>query len=491
MVMKGTLIQNEQTMMKMTVQEICRACEGELLAGSPLASVSGVSTDTRADLEGSLFIGLKGENFDGGDFIGAALAGGAMGIMASAVAARRLLAEEKTAELRDRAIIAVEDTGEALKRLGTLAAQMCGAPIVAITGSSGKTSTKDILAGLLGSQLNVVSGRGSFNNEIGVPLTLLGAADDTDVIVVEMGMQAPGEISELCRIAAPDIAVITNIGPAHLEHSDSMDNIAAGKAEIAACLTPGGGLVVPFNEELLKPHLEDLDVEVLTFGFDAGADIHPVSETTAADRLHAVVDCCGAKLELTFNFAARHHLLNAMAAIGAYRLLGLPLDNLAAAAAGVNLSHRRGEHLRLSQDILLINDCYNANPLSMESALEHLARSAAGRRTVAILGDMGELGSEASAYHRQVGRTAARLGIDSILAIGELAAGYVEGAAEEDRERDDRHCINCDIAVRELEVLLEPGDIVLVKASRFMRLERITDALADSRPAGEETGKGG
>jgi UDP-N-acetylmuramoyl-tripeptide--D-alanyl-D-alanine ligase len=339
--------------------------------------------------------------------------------------------------------------------------------------------------------LQVVAGKGSFNNEVGVPLTLLEADDETDVIVVEMGMQAPGDIAELCKVAAPDIAIITNIGPSHLEYSGSLEKIAAGKAEIAGCIPPGGALVVPYREALLEPHLADLDLEIVTFGFDTGADIYPVSETTAADRLHSVINCRGQELELEFNFAARHHLLNAMAAIGAYQLLGLPLDVLEVTAARVDLSDRRGEHLRLAGEVLLINDCYNANPLSMQAALDHLAQAAGGGRAIAVLGDMGELGTESQAYHREVGRAAARLGIDLIIAVGELAPCYLEGAAETDAGRGDRRHVACEDAITDLIETVRPGDVVLVKASRFMRLERIADALAGAHPGGGTSGKGG
>lgn len=490
-------------MIAITVQDICKACEGELIAGSPAVNVSGVSTDTRSDVSGSLFIGLTGEHFDGGEFVDEALRKGAMGVIAAEGAARRLADRMSPEELGEAVVIAVEDPGKALKCLGALAGELSGARIVAITGSSGKTSTKDILAGLLRPRIKVVAGIGSFNNEVGVPLTLLEADSSTDVIIVEMGMQAPGEISQLCNIATPDIAVITNIGPSHLEFSGSLENIAAGKAEIAVCLRAGGGLVVPYQELLLEPHLKDLDADIVTFGFDMGADIHPISETIAVDKLHAVIDCHGAEIEIEFNFAGRHHLLNAMAAIGVYHLLGMPLEALSRAAAGVDLSRHRGEHLELAGGVILINDCYNANPLSMEVALEHLARTAAGGRAIAVLGDMGELGDEAQVYHRKVGRVAARLGVDLIVAVGESAIGYLEGAAEEDAGRSDRHHPGWEDAISELEDVIHPGDVVLVKASRFMRLERIADALAKSpvnqggaseggdSPTGGKTGKGG
>ncbi len=481
--MQGTSLKKAEALITLTAQEVCQACSGELLAGEPGAAISAVSTDTRRELEGALFIALRGENFNGGDYLEEALSKGAAGVMAQVGDARR------AAETGAAVVIAVDDTGDALGRLAALVARRTGARVVAITGSSGKTSTKDILCGLLEPRLKVVASRSSFNNEVGVPLTLLSAEAGTEAIIVEMGMQAPGEIGGLCRIAGPGIGIITNIGPAHLEYSGSIENIAAGKAELAACLPPDGGLVYPYGERLLEPHLAGLDLEMVSFGFDAAADIHPVSESFTSDSMHAVIDCRGSELEVSFNFRARHHLLNAMAAIGACMLMGIPLGGLVEAAAGIVLSDMRGEPVRLRDDTVIINDCYNANPLSMESSLRYLHELAAGRRTVAIIGDMGELGEDARSYHYRVGRAAADMGTDLIIAVGELSTEYLAGAASVDSARRDLHSGDCEAAIAAAAGSLRPGDVVLVKASRFMGLERIVEAL--TAEAGEDAGAGG
>lgn len=488
-------------MITITAQEICRACSGELLAGSAETPLASISTDTRGDLAGRLFIALKGERYDANDFIDVALEKGAAGVLAERSAAALAATTgpaaiagpgvderpEPAAGTQEGAvIIAVDDTGVALKRLAALVAGKSKAAVVAITGSTGKTSTKDILASLLSSRAAVVASHESFNNEVGVPLTLLAADEDTRVIVVEMGMQAPGEIRELCSIVPPGVGIITNIAPAHLEHAGSLENIAAGKAELADCLTVGGSLVVPFGEALLEPHLRRDDIEIITFGYDTGADIHPVSETSGGDYYHSVISCRGEEIELEFNFNARHQLLNAMAAIGAYYLLGLPLAELSGPAAAISFTGRRGEMRNLPGGATLINDCYNANPLSMVSALEHLANAGAGHRTIAILGDMGELGAGSPEYHLQVGQKAAELEIDRLVAIGESAAAYVEGAGGLNGNRQDLHLDDVESALAVVPGLVERGDYVLVKASRFMRLERICDALAAAGDSGEE-----
>ncbi len=484
----------------LTAQEICDACAGELLAGNGAMPVTRISTDTRDNLTGSFFVGLRGDNFDGGLFAAEALGSGAAGVVVENGAARALAAKLATGGeparaagadggSRERVVISVADSGQALKQIASLVAGRSGAPVVAITGSTGKTSTKDILFSLLGSQLSAVASRASFNNEVGVPLTLLSIASDTQVAVVEMGMQAPGEIAELCAVAAPQIAIITNIGPAHLEFAGSLDNIARGKAEIAAALPAGGALVLPYGEELLEPHLRGLAARRVTFGFDQAADIHTINHEHLEDgRLCCTLSCLGEEIDLCFNFTARHHLLNAMAAIGAYRLLGLPLEAVPAAARELHLPSMRGEALPLSGGGTLLNDCYNANPLSMRSSLDYLIAASGGGRTVAVLGDMGELGPESDRYHRQVGAAAAGLGVDCIVGVGGQAAGYIEGARESGSGCELFHYGDLQAAIDGRHEFVRPGDIILVKASRFMRLEELSAALTGSGEGGGSAG---
>jgi UDP-N-acetylmuramoyl-tripeptide--D-alanyl-D-alanine ligase len=470
--MAGTFIRQTQDLISLSVQEISDVTHGELLAGDAAALITRISTDTRADLRGSLFVALKGENFDGGDFAEEALAAGAAGVLADRNAAERIASLHLLNGAQAPIVVAVDDAGEALKRLGSLVAEKSLAKIVAVTGSTGKTTTKDMLHGLLRPQTEVVASPASFNNEVGVPLTLLQLRRETRVAVLEMGMQRPGEIADLCGIANPEIAVITNIGPAHLEYAGSLEAIARGKAEIAAALPPHGGLVIPYGEDLLLPYTQDMIAEVITFGFEEAADIHPISCHVSADgRSSCVISVMGAKIEVELAFSARYHLLNFMAALGAYTLLGLSMDSVSETAANIQLSTMRGERLEIG-GVTLLNDCYNANPLSMSSALEYLVSIEPGRRTVAILGDMGELGPESADYHRQVGSSVSDLGIDRLIAVGDLAEGYVEGAqARTGSDNGHRHFNEPRQAAKELAQLILPGDVVLVKGSRFMKLE--------------------
>lgn len=479
----------KETLIDLTIQEICQACTGELLAGDSAGSISAVSTDSRKELEGALFIALKGERFDGAEFAAAALDKGAAGVLAETEAAKRLAAGLPAGGDGGPVIIAVADAGRALQDIAALSTRKSTATVIGITGSTGKTSTKDFLHGLIRGQLETVACQASFNNEVGVPLTLLKATSETEVVITEMGMRAPGEIGELCRIAAPEIGIITNIGPAHLQFAGSMENIAAGKAELALSLPAGGTIIAPYGDGLLTPHLKGIEAQLVTFGFNPAADIHQAGRGEVREgRLCATLSVFGEELELCFNFAARHQLLNAMAAIAAYRVLGLPLDALPEIIGGLNPPRLRGELIPLAGGGFLINDCYNANPLSMESALAHLAEAGAGRRTVAILGDMSELGAESPAYHRRVGSLAAELDIDCLIAVGEQAAGYVEGAAgDEGPGREHHHFADRREALDEVPSLVRPGDAVLVKASRFMELEELSGLLAETAPPGGNT----
>lgn len=478
-----------ESLIILTAQEICQACSGEQLSGSGADRIGAVSTDSRAEQAGGLFVALKGERFDGGDFAAAALEKGAAGVLAEAAVARRLAAAVSAGDSAGPVIIAVEDTGRALQEIAALATRRSPATVIGITGSTGKTSTKDFLYGLIRDQLETVACQASFNNEVGVPLTLLKATTETEVVIAEMGMRLPGEIRELCRIAAPEIGIITNIGPAHLQFAGSLQNIAAGKAELALSLPEGGTMIAPYGEKLLKPHLQSIAAQLVTFGFNPAADVHQVGQGEVKDgRLCCTLSVFGEEVEACFNFAARHQLLNAMAAMAAYRLLGLPLDALPDAVVGIHPPRLRGELLPLAGGGFIINDCYNANPLSMESSLAHLAEAGAGRRTVAILGDMSELGADSPAYHRHVGGLVADLDIDCLIAIGEQAGAYVEGAAASDQQGSGRRFhrfTDRREALAAVPDLLEPGDAVLVKASRFMELEELSELLAGKEPGQE------
>jgi UDP-N-acetylmuramoyl-tripeptide--D-alanyl-D-alanine ligase len=336
----------------------------------------------------------------------------------------------------------------AFAALGSLVRERSEARVVGITGSTGKTSTKDILAALCAPAARTVAAEASFNNEIGVPLTLCRLEPDTEVCILELAMRGFGQIADLCRIARPHIGVITNVGPVHLELVGSLDGVQRAKGELVAALPPGGTAVVP---EDFPVERDDLDVS------------RPGRSEVRREEGRTSVD------GVSFNFTAEHQVANAAVALAALAALGLPRPE----RVDVEFSPWRGEELPLPGGGLLINDAYNANPVSMRAALVHLAGTAGERRRVAILGDMAELGSEAPAYHEEIGQEAAHHGVDLLLAVGELGRGYLDRGVAEQHWAPDAE--NAAAAAAEL---VRPGDVVLVKASRALGLERVAEALA-------------
>jgi UDP-N-acetylmuramoyl-tripeptide--D-alanyl-D-alanine ligase len=431
-------------MIPLELAQVERLAPGELRT-TEAAEVSGVQIDSRRVEPGDLFVAVG----RGSDYVDDALAAGAA------------------------AALVPHDAFAALAALGREVRSRSGAKVVAVTGSTAKTSTKDILGALCAPHAATVVAEGSQNNEIGLPLTLCRLEPDTEVGIVEMGMRGVGQIAELCEVARPDIGVITTIGPVHLELLGTVERVAQAKAELLDALPAGGTAVVPAGEQNLEPYLSREDIEVVRFG--EGGDVS-LSYFAARDgRSKLKVSAFGRPLTIEFSFSGRHNATNALAALGAYHALGLPLGKAQRGARQVKLSRWRGEEVPLPGDGVLINDCYNANPLSMNAALEHLVERAGGRRKVAVLGDMAELGPGAPSYHREVGAAASRAGVDVILAVGPLARAYLDGARG---VPDTRWAPTVEQGLATLRRLLQPGDCVLVKGSRAMGLEAIGEAVA-------------
>jgi UDP-N-acetylmuramoyl-tripeptide--D-alanyl-D-alanine ligase len=340
---------------------------------------------------------------------------------------------------------------EAFAVLGSLVRDRSDARVVGITGSTGKTSTKDILAALCTPVARTIAAEASFNNELGVPLTLCRLEPDTEVCILELAMRGFGQIADLCRIARPHLGVITNVGPVHLELVGSLEGVQRAKSELVAALPAGGTAVVPEGFPVERD-----DIEVVRVG----------ATEARHENGRTVVD------GVSFNFTAHHQAANAAAALAALDALGLPRPE----RVDVEFSRWRGEELPLPGAGLLINDAYNANPVSMRAALVHLAATAGERRRVAILGDMAELGPAAPAYHEEIGREVARHGVDVLVAVGELARAYLDGAG--DRVSVTRWAPDAETAAGKAAELVLPGDVVLVKASRALGLERVAEALA-------------
>jgi UDP-N-acetylmuramoyl-tripeptide--D-alanyl-D-alanine ligase len=382
---------------------------GRLIARPWADALTGLQIDSRRIAEGDLFVAVGG----GVDFVEHALARGAA------------------------AALVPDDAHAALATVAGTVRDRSGAKVVAITGSTGKTSTKDILYAICAQQVKTIANEGNYNNELGVPLTLARLEPDTEVCITELGMRGLGQIAYLASFTKPDIGVITNVGPVHLELVETIENVAKAKSELIAALPAGGVAVIP-DEPLLDPHLERADIIV--------------------ERIDM-----STPLAFTTSYSAQHQLANTRFAVAAARHLGIPLPEH---ELHVEFSKLREEERELPGGGLLLNDCYNANPVSMRAALEHLSERANGRRRVAVLGEMAELGAGAPAYHEEIGALVRELGIEHVIAVGGLARAYggdwvadAAGAAER------------------LRGAFRPGDVVLVKGSRSVGLEVVAENL--------------
>jgi UDP-N-acetylmuramoyl-tripeptide--D-alanyl-D-alanine ligase len=402
-----------------------------------------VVIDSREAGPGDLFVGLVGEHVDGGRFAPQALAAGAWGV---------LVGQRHAEAARDGApgaVIAAVDPLAALQDLATGWRRELACPVVGVTGSTGKTSTKDLLAAMLAQRLRVVATAENLNTEIGLPLTILGAPPGTQALVLEMAMRGPGQIAELAAIAEPDVGVIVNVGPVHLELLGSVEAVAAAKAELVAGLRPGATAVLPAGDPLLDPHRR-ADLTTVTFG--PGGDVAELPEG----------------LELPF--ASEHMRTNALAALAAARAVGVEPTG----AVEVTLSRLRGQRLQLEGGVVVVNDCYNANPMSMRAALDDLAASEVRppARRVAVLGDMLELGPDEGRFHVEIGAHARARGVDLLVTVGPLAARMAEGFGGRVEALPDAAA-----AAARVPALIEPGDTVLVKGSRGVGLEVVAGAL--------------
>jgi UDP-N-acetylmuramoyl-tripeptide--D-alanyl-D-alanine ligase len=416
-----------------------------------------VVVDSREAGPGDMFAGLPGEHADGGEYAALALAAGAWGVLLSSDRAQGL-------ELSDDVkgwVFAAPDPLRGLQNVAREWRRKVACPVVGITGSTGKTSVKDICHAML--PFRVHASPENYNTEIGLPLAVLGAPRETEVLVLEMAMRGVGQIAELCEIAEPDVAAITNVGPVHLELLGTLEAIAEAKAEIFAGLRDDGIAVVPEDAEALEPHIHEM---LRTISFGPGGDVFAHSASVEDRWTVASVATEHGDHDFRFPFTEAHNLTNALAAIAIGIALDAPVAEMAERAPGIVFSRLRGELLEAG-GVLIVNDCYNANPISMRAALDHLASLDVPGRRIAVLGEMLELGPEADLYHREIGAHARDLGIGPILGVGELASDYAP----------DGWVADARAAIPAVERLVSSGDAVLVKGSRSVGLELVSDEL--------------
>ena len=430
----------------------------------------GYSIDSRTVGKGEVFFAVKGDRFDGHDFVSSALEKGAIAAIVRGDQVQRYGTESR--------LLAVEDTLAALQMLATAVRKVWGKPLVGVTGSAGKTTTKEAIAHVLASRFRVLKSEGNFNNHFGLPLMLLKLEPEHDVAVIEMGMSHAGEISALAKIAQPEIGVVTNVAPVHLEFFDSLAGIARAKYELIESLPPNGTAVLNADDEYVSQFGRDFKGRVITYGTAHAADVRAdniQSCGTEGARFDIVtaVEREPAKLPLV----GAHNILNALAAVSVALARGLRLSEAVTALATLMPADKRGQVLQVG-NITVINDCYNSNPKALNAMVDALANMKAGRRIV-VAGEMLELGPAGEAMHREAGQHLAEKKIDVLLGVRGLAQAMVEGARQAGATAD--FVATPEEAGAWLARETREGDVVLLKASRGVKLEKALESWRASR----------
>ncbi len=455
--------------MKLTARDIARFTHGTLVSGSPDSIVEAVSIDSRTLVRGDLFIAIEGPRHDGHHHVAKAVEAGAAGVVAS-----------KSVDVDDVSRSAfqvrVDDTTRALQDLAQGVRERAELQVVAITGSMGKTTTKDAAAAAIGARHRVLKTRGNLNNLYGLPLSILKLGDE-DVAVVEMGMSEPGEIARLAEIAQPDVGVLTNVAEVHLEFFASISEIAEAKGELLVGLADGAIAVVNADDPLVLEQARKFSGRQIRFGLAESSDLRAHQIRSSSRGICFRASEGNDSVEVESSLHGRHNVYNLLAGLAAARALDVPLDAAASTLTSVMPARHRGERIWAPGPILLIDETYNSNPKALMAALDALAEEDGARR-VAVVGDMLELGPKAAEFHREAGRHAATLEIGLLVGVGPLGREIVNGAREAglapDRTLsfDDADEAGASLATRLLE-----GDVVLMKGSRGAGLDRTIEFL--------------
>jgi UDP-N-acetylmuramoyl-tripeptide--D-alanyl-D-alanine ligase len=468
--------------LQLTAAWVAAAVSGVVLNGDRAQAFTGVSIDTRTLNAGALYLAIRGERFDGADFADAAIVAGAAGVVVPRGRGQAVVsAASRSSPARAVAtVIEVDDTIAALQALAHAVRVESGTKVVAITGSAGKTTTKEITAELLAARYRVIRNRGNFNNHIGLPLSLIELTARPDIAVVELGMSHAGEISTLVRVAEPDVRVWTNVGEAHLGFFASLDAIADAKAEILERATAATVLVANADDERIAARIRRFAGRTVTFGIERDADVRAARVVDRGiDGTSARVSTPNGDVEIATSLVGRGNLANLLAAAAVALEFDVPLGAIAERAAGLRPASHRGEVVRLSRGVTIVDDSYNANPTATRRALDVLAGAGGAGRRVAVLGEMLELGDRAVDLHEDVGRAAARAGVDLLIAVGGPAAAALAAAAVDAGlpRANVRHFATSDEAAAAAAGEIHSGDLVLVKGSRGVKTDRVVDRL--------------
>lgn len=452
---------------------IAAAMDATLLAGNPQERIDGFSIDSRTLSAGDLFFAIRGERLDAHTFLAEAWHKGACGVVVSDVTAAMVGPSGPI-------VMFVRDTIKALQALGHQIRRASGARVVAITGSAGKTTTKELTAAVLGRRYQVFRSTGNLNNHIGLPLSLLGLRRRPEIAVVELGMSAPGEIRTLVRIAEPDVRVWTNVAEVHSAFFPSLEAIADAKAELLDGVTAEVTVVANAADPRVMARVKGSAARVITFGIDVAADVRASDvHDLGLEGSRATVETPVGRAELRTALLGRGNLANALAAMAVAMRFQVPLSDVMAAIATVGAAPHRGEVLRLRSGVTVVDDSYNSNPTALERALEPIRRDVTSRGKIVVLGEMLELGDRTMPLHESCGHAAARAGLRALITVGgeparklgeaAVAAGMAPAAVT--------HCTSSDEAAELAARVVRPGELVLVKGSRGMRTDRVVERL--------------
>lgn len=467
------------------MRDVVEITGGRLMAGSPATSVRRVWTDSRTTRRGDFFVALTGDRFDGHRFVADALAKGAVGALV-----RRGFHEDKmggratlsgSAELSGAAVLVeVDDPLRGYQDLARAHRVRFAGPVIAVSGSNGKTTTKEMIGRILSRRFNTLITEGNRNNYIGVPQTLLRITARHEAVVVEMGISELGEMARLCAITAPTHGVLTNIGPTHLATLGNIQNVARAKGEMLETLPRDGTAILNADDAFFEELSRRVRGRMISFGYAAGADVralHVESWDPSLSRVRIAVRGRARPFSVRLGVGGRHNVANALAATATGIALGIGVKAIQSGLSRYRPFAMRSE-VRRWRGVTLLNDCYNANPASVRAALIWLDDMKRGGRTFAVLGDMLELGGEAEKAHREIGQALAHTGVDYVLTTGALGAEIAVGASEGGMRAD--HVITVqdpETLAEHLRGLVRRGDVVLLKGSRGARMERVLEKL--------------
>jgi len=454
-------------MERLTIREIIRAVRGKLICGSQRGEISGVSIDNRTIKKGEIFFALKGERFDGHDFLQGAIDKGAKAVVVS----------KKKKFAAKIATINVAHTLTALQELAKFYRQKFNPVVVGVTGSNGKTTAKDMLKSLLSSKYRVVATPGNYNNIVGLPLTLFEISPETEFLVLEMGANHAGEIKRLAEISLPQMGVITNIGATHLQFFRCISNVLSAKMELVQLLPRRGKIALNIDDAHLKSQFEKIKQKIITFGTNPQADVRVsnvvVSSPGEKEKLSFTINVGRDREEFNLYCIGRYNIYNALAAISVAKEFGVSLSLMADVLGKFKFPKLRMEKLKYGE-VTIVNDAYNANPTSVKAVLSELIFSFPSRRKIVVLGDMLELGRMSRKFHQEIGKIVATSPIYSLITIGEDARFIAQAARKWGMERNNIFSFkDKKVASRKLKELLEPKDAVLIKGSRKMGLEEV------------------